>query len=290
MLVGCASETYILSGGNSTGGNSTTYINITNNITNNITTINNITNNITYNITNNITNNITTPINLTTISNNIGNWSADKIGQNNGTSNLTLAQINTNMGNYSANSASLVRVGDANKTLVYCGNITGATSNLCTITSGAGASNNWVNFTTVNISGNGTGLKNITELSFLALANNNYTMDCNIYYASQNITNGISLALEDYTSTVTRVLYGADIFGVSATTTNSANAIVMGTKITSTAVTTINVINRANFNARIVNGASNTLIMPQYSGEVAIPNPTNNTIITRDSYCNVVNG
>ena len=63
----------------------------------------------------------------------------------------------------------------------------------------------------------------------------------------------------------------------------------MGTKITSTAVTAINVVNNAKLYARIVNGGSNTLIVPQYSSEVNIPS-LNNTIITRDSYCNVVNG
>lgn len=259
------------------------------------------------------------------INTNIGNWSADKssyatitnvnnaVGQN-----LTYALINSNIGNASkhvANCGVNTVIQNITATGIQCVSDqtgTGGSNNSFnqTLTDNlyypinsnpqgfynistlpaSGSSNSFINYTTVNISTNGTTLKNITQLSFLALANKNYTMNCRLFYSSQNNTNGISIALEDYESTVSSVAYGVDIYGVSATTTNNGNAIAMGTKITSSAVTTINVINNANLQARIVNGESNTLIVPQYSGEVAIPSALNNTVIVKNSYCDITQG
>jgi hypothetical protein len=112
-------------------------------------------------------------------------------------------------------------------------------------------------------------------------------MDCNIFYKSQNITNGISIALANYSGAITSVLYGVNIFGVSATTTNSGNSFIMLTKISSTAVTTANVTNNLKLYANINIGNSDTIIIPQYSSEVSIPNTLNNTFIIRSSFCNV---
>jgi hypothetical protein len=71
-----------------------------------------------------------TTINALVSSNTTTNQRIDSI---NNLSNSSIASLMSN--------TTIVRVGDANKTLVYCGNITGATSNLCTITGGSSGGN-----------------------------------------------------------------------------------------------------------------------------------------------------
>jgi hypothetical protein len=141
----------------------------------------------------------------------------------------------------------------------------------------------WINRTLANYTLTGTTLVNMSNLSWTAVANRNYTFECSVYYLSNTTTNGISFALEDYGGTVSRLKFGATIQTVSTTTVNSGVVLAMGTKITSTAVQAVGTPYQAFLTGVIINGGSDVIIAPQFSAEVANLNST----VLQDSYCEV---
>jgi hypothetical protein len=127
----------------------------------------------------------------------------------------------------------------------------------------------------------GTTLANISSLAWTATANTNYTMECTIFFMSNNTANGLSLSLEDWGATIKQFRAGATITG--GTTVYSGTFNTTGTKYTSAAVGVVNTIYPAYLNANIINNGNTITITPQFSAEVA----GFNTTIVRDSYCNV---
>ena len=142
----------------------------------------------------------------------------------------------------------------------------------------------FVNRTVSDQTVTGTTLQNITGLTWTALANTNYTLQCVIFFISNTTTNGLSLTLEDWGTAVQQFRASVMINAVSTTTSNGGTFNTTATKITSTAVAAVNTVYSANLNANIIGAAAaNSVITPQFSAEVA----GQNTTIVRDSYCQV---
>ena len=182
------------------------------------------------------------------------------------------------------NNLTNVVVGLENKTKLSCNNITGATSNLCTITSSAsGPTRTFVRQrNTLKQQGTSVTVFAGTDLNLTVAPNKNYTIECALTVYSNATTTGVQLNLSlNYTPTSFVGVWNnpTTTAAMLQTTCSGIPVIRSCSALGTTGVLTPGV--RASFNGMLFNGATGGIASVTFRSEIA----NTHANLTEGSYC-----